>query len=68
MEVGGVLHAPAVLPAGKEHTIHIEEEAGWTWEPVWTFLEKRWVSSPCHEPNHDPWIFQPLACTMEKNT
>jgi hypothetical protein len=36
LEMSGELHAPAALPPGKEHPVHIGEEVGWTPEPVWT--------------------------------
>jgi len=34
MEVSGQLHALAASPLGKEPLVLIEEEAGWTPEPV----------------------------------
>jgi hypothetical protein len=36
MEMSDELHAPAVLPPGKEPPVPIGWEAGWTSEPVWT--------------------------------
>jgi hypothetical protein len=40
MEVSRQLHVPAVLTPGKELQAPIEEEAGWTPEPVWTLLRR----------------------------
>jgi hypothetical protein len=34
--VSGQLHAPAALPPGKDPPVPIEQEVGWTQEPVWT--------------------------------
>jgi hypothetical protein len=40
MEVSGQLHAPAALPPGKWHPVHISHEAGWAPEPVCTLLRR----------------------------
>jgi hypothetical protein len=29
---------PAALPAGREPAVHIDQEAGWAPEPVWTVV------------------------------
>jgi hypothetical protein len=42
-EVSGQLHAPAALPPGKEHPVHIGQEAWRAPEPVWT----RWREKKC---------------------
>jgi hypothetical protein len=36
MEVSGQLHAPDALTPGKELSVPIGQEAGWTPEAVWT--------------------------------
>jgi hypothetical protein len=36
MEMSGQLHASAALPLGKEHSVPIGQEVGWTSESVWT--------------------------------
>ena len=45
MELSGRLKAPAALPSGK-NPVSVEEEAGWTTEPVGTGEEKKSLSSP----------------------
>jgi hypothetical protein len=46
MEGSGQLHALATLPTGKEPLVHIESEAGWVPEAVWTLLERRKIVFP----------------------
>jgi hypothetical protein len=40
MEGSCQLHALAALSPGKDFLVSIEEEVGWTPEPVWTKMEK----------------------------
>jgi hypothetical protein len=60
VEVSGQLHAPAVLPTGKEPLVPIGQEVGWTSEPVWTIWRKE-NSSPYWDSNSDPSVVQPVA-------
>jgi hypothetical protein len=46
MEMNGQLHAPAALPAEKQHPLPIEYEAGWASEPVWTLCRRVKSLSP----------------------
>jgi len=54
MEVSGQLHAPAALPPGKEPSVPIGYEAGWTPEPFWTrwWKEKFPVPTETRTPDH----------------
>ena len=40
MYVSGQPHDPTSITLGKEHTVHIEHEAGWAPEPVWVVLRR----------------------------
>jgi hypothetical protein len=58
MEVSGQLHAPAALPPGKEPSVPIEYEVGWTPDPVLT----TWGSeNSCSHSHSDPLVVQPVA-------
>jgi hypothetical protein len=60
MEVSGQIHAPAALPPGKEPSVPIEYEVGWTPDPVWM----TWGSenSCSHwDLNSDPLVVQAVA-------
>jgi hypothetical protein len=58
--MSGQLHAPAALPPGKEPPVPIEQEVGWTSEPVWTIWirENSW---PHRDSNSDFSVVQPVA-------
>jgi hypothetical protein len=46
MEVSGQLHAPAALHPGKEPSLSIRSEAGWTPEPVWMLGSREIILGP----------------------
>jgi hypothetical protein len=53
----GQLHAPTVLPPGKQPPVPIGQEAGWSSEPVWTLWRRENLPSAG---NRTPTI-QPVA-------
>jgi hypothetical protein len=58
--VSGRLHGPAALTPGKETTLHIGCEAGWTPESVHTMWrrENSWLF---RDSNSDPSVVQPIV-------
>jgi hypothetical protein len=54
MQVIGRLHAPAALPRGEVAAVSIEEEAGWTPEPIWTLWRKNLVLPRIRTPAVQP--------------
>jgi hypothetical protein len=58
--MSGQLHAPAVLPPGKEPPVPIGWEFGLAPEPVWTTW-RRENSLPYRDSNLDPSVVQPVA-------
>jgi hypothetical protein len=59
-EANSQFHAFASLPQGKENTVPIGQEVGWTTEPVW----KIWRSEnfrPCRESNSDLEVVRPVT-------
>jgi hypothetical protein len=59
LEVSGQLHAPAVLPQGKEPPVPI----GWAPEPVWTTW-RRQNSCTNRNSNSDPSVLQAVASSL----
>jgi hypothetical protein len=59
MEVSGQLHDLTALAPGKEPSVPIGYEAGWTPEPVWTTW-KRENSWSYHDSNSNPLVVQPV--------
>jgi hypothetical protein len=60
MKAYGGADVPAALPPGKEPPVPIEQEAGWTQQPVWTTW-RRENSWPYRDSNSDPSVVQPVA-------
>jgi len=55
----------AVLPLGKDHTVSIEQEAGWAPDLVWTFWRKNDLFPlPGIKSNQDSLIIQPKAQSL----
>jgi hypothetical protein len=57
MEVSGRLHALAALPRREVAALPLEEEAGWTPEPIWTMWRKNLALPRIRNPT-----VQPVAC------
>jgi hypothetical protein len=58
--VSGQLHAPNVLPRGKEPPVPIGKGAGWAPEPIWT-MWRRENYGPYRGSNSGPSAVQPVA-------
>ena len=57
-EMGGYLHAPVALLAGKEPLVPFEYEAGWAPELIWKFLRRDKSPTPTRIQTSDR-----LACS-----
>jgi hypothetical protein len=60
LEVSGQLHSPTTLPPGKEPSVPIGYEFGWTPQSVWTTW-RRENSWPYGDSNSNPSVVQPIA-------
>jgi len=55
--MSGELHAPAVLLAGEESPIHIEQEAAYAAEPIWTLSRRETPPlAPAGNRSMIPWF------------
>ena len=62
MEVTGQPHTLATFPP-----VPTELEVGWTTDPSLSILEKRQISFPCQESNHDSPVVQPVDWAIQES-